>query len=285
MNCIAQLKLPAKAFLRRFQARISDSRLAYGDWYQVDEFIEFDIDWWIAFISNPTNTRCSVDYFLRTPDQGDHQLHTDAAGSEGLGEVIDGKYAFQIRWADTIWNEVEAIRPDLDIQVQEYLGSVVAMDLFSDILKDSSVTIYNDNPGAAGALITKAPRLWRSDMHCLTRHIAMLSITNNAMYWGIKINGDVNEYADALSHFKSDYNWSELGFTMRDAKETVNKYLRLLAQYPPNRNKKYWAWSEEQKELLRINITKKLINSKQTTRTKSKRSRTQYNILTRTSFD
>ena len=285
LNCIAQLKFPAKAFLRRFQARISDPRLTYGDWHKVDEFIELDIDWWIAFVSNPVNTRCSLDYFLRKPDQGDHQVHTDAAGKEGLGGVIDGKFSFQIRWSDTIWDDVKKLRPDLDIQVQEYLGSVVAMDLFSDILQNSSVTFYNDNPGAAGALISKAPRLWRSDMQCLTRNIAMLSITNNAMYWGIKINGDVNEYADALSRFKSEYDWNALGFTMRDPTDTVNKYLNLLAQYPPNRNREHWAWSEEQKEMLRINATKRLINKKQTHRTKSTAKNTQYNILTRTMFD
>ena len=63
---------------------------------------------------------------------------------------------------------MEELRPDMDIQVQEYLGSVVAMDLFSDILGASNVIFYNDNPGAAGALISKAPLLWRSDMQCLT---------------------------------------------------------------------------------------------------------------------
>ena len=97
----------------------------------------------------------------------------------------------------------------MGIQIQEYLGPVVAMDLFSDILSDSSVTFYNDNPGAAGALISKAPRLWRSDMQGLTRDIAMLAIENNTVYWGIKINGDVNEYADALSRFKN-YDWEQL---------------------------------------------------------------------------
>ena len=161
------------------------------------------------------------------------------------------------------------------------------MDLFSDILCDSSVTFYNDNGGAASALISKAPPLWRTDMQCLTRQIASLAINNNTMFWGVKINGDVNEYADALSRFKTNYNWKELGFTMRNAVGTVNKYLRLLAEAPPNRDKKYWAWSDEQKELLRINLATRLINNNNTDKAKRKPkpNQAQYNILTRTDFD
>lgn len=76
-------------------------------------------------------------------------------------------------------------------------------------------------------------------------------------------------------------------YTMRHATGTVNKYLRLLAQAPPNRDKKYWSWTEEQKELLRINLAKRLINNNKTSKTKakSKSKQTQYNILTSTSFD
>ena len=65
LNCITQLKFPAKAFLRRFQARISDPRVRYGPWYIVDEFIRLEMHWWIQFLSNRNNTRCSLDYFLR----------------------------------------------------------------------------------------------------------------------------------------------------------------------------------------------------------------------------
>ena len=286
LNCIAQLKFPAKAFLRRLQARISDPRLQYDDWTRVDEFIELEIDWWIDSLATKDSSRCSLDYFTRKPDQGDHQVHTDAASTQGVGGLIDNRYAFQVRWCDTIWDKVEKIRPDLDIQVQEYLGSLVAMDLFSDILHDSSVTLYNDNPGAAGALISKAPPLWRTDMQLLTRRIATLAIDNSTMYWGIKIDGAVNEYADALSRFKP-YDWTALGFVMRDAIDIVNKYLYQLAQAPPNRDKKYWSWSEEQKEMLRIKATERLIQGKKSTVTKSKRKNVNkpYNILTRKNFD
>ena len=198
--------------------------------------------------------------------------------------TIDGKVAFQIKWKDTIWDQVLAARPDVDIQVQEYLGAVVAFDLFSDIIGDSCVTLYNDNPGAASALICKAPPLWRSDMQCLTRHIALKAIELNTVYWGIKIDGKDNDHADALSRFKA-YQWDSLGYIMRDPKETINKYLLLLLNYPQNRDKKDWQWSEEQKELLRINVTRRLIEQKRTHTTKPKRKLENYNILTKQQFD
>ena len=287
LNCIARLKFPAKAFLRRFQAIVSDPRLSYGEWILVEQFIGFDVDWWIQFLSTYDGTRCKIKYFLRSPDQADHVIFTDAAGDEtrrGVGGTIDGKYAFQIKWKDTIWDQVVAARPDADIQLQEYLGAAVALDLFRDILTDSCVTLYNDNPGAASALICKAPRLWRSDMQCLTRHIAMCAIEENVVYWGVKIDGKDNDHADALSRFKK-YDWNEIGYIMRDPKPIINKYLAMLLSYPPNREKSEWQWTEAQKELLRINKTRRLIEQKRTHLTKPKRRNTNYNILTRKQFD
>ena len=287
LNCIARLKFPAKAFLRRFQAIVSDPRLEYGQWLVMEQFVELEVDWWIQFLSIYDGTRCKIDYFLRSPDQADHVIFTDAAGEEtrrGVGGTLDGKYAFQIKWKDTIWNEVVTARPDVDIQVQEYLGAVVAVDLFSDILADSCVTLYNDNPGAASALICKAPRLWRSDMQCLTRHIAMSAIKSNFVYWGVKIDGKDNDYADALSRFKK-YDWEEMGYEMRDPKPIVNKYLSMLLNYPPNRKKSDWQWTDAQKELLRINATRRLIEQKRTHKSKPKQRSNNHNILTRKQFD
>ena len=156
--------------------------------------------------------------------------------------------------------------------------------MFSDILKNSSVTYYNDNPGAASALICKAPRLWRADMQCLTRELAMRAIESKTMYWGVKINGDVNEYADALSRFKP-YDWKALGFQMRDPTAIVNKYLAKLAGYYPNRSKKDWEWTEQQKEDLRITLTERLIQQRKTHLTKAKKPPSIHNILTKKNFD
>ena len=50
LNCIARLKFPVKAFLRRFQAVVSDPRLQYGQWTIVTEFLILDIDFWLDFL-------------------------------------------------------------------------------------------------------------------------------------------------------------------------------------------------------------------------------------------
>ena len=194
LNCVAVLKFPAKAMLRRFHAVIHDPRLHSNDVIIIDEFLRADIDWWIDFLMNPANCRISFDTFLKKPDDGDIEIYTDASGEIGVGGIIGDTIAFQIKWSQTIWYDVMKIRPEMDIQVQEALGPLIAMQIARELIKDKSVTIYNDNPGAAAALITKAPPLWRNDMQFITREIAMLAIENNTMYWGIKIDGKHNEY-------------------------------------------------------------------------------------------
>ena len=87
-----------------------------------------------------------------------------------------------------------------------------------------------------------------------------------------------------MSRFKT-YNWDDLGYIMRDPKPIINKYLTSLLSYPPNRKKSEWQWTEAQKELLRINATRRLIEQKRTHLTKPKPQQTNYNILTRKRFD
>ena len=50
---IAELYYPAKAFLRRFHAIISDPRLSYQQGICLNAFLGGDIDLWIHFLSNP----------------------------------------------------------------------------------------------------------------------------------------------------------------------------------------------------------------------------------------
>ena len=89
-----------------------------------------------------------------------------------------------------------------------------------DQLAGKAVTIYNDNPSAASALISKAPQLHRNDLQCIIRYICMLAIEKRFMCWGVKIDGDVNDYTDASSRFKP-YNWKQLGISVVDATDVV----------------------------------------------------------------
>ena len=234
---------------------------------------------------DPSNCRVSFDTFLKKPDEGDIEIYTDASGEIGVGGIIGDSIAFQIRWAKTIWNEVLAVRPELDIQVQEAIGPLIALQIARELLRDKSVSIYNDNPGAAAALISKAPPLWRSDMQFITREIAMLAVKNNIMYWGIKIDGKHNEYADALSRFYTKYDWNKLGYKLVDVTDITNDILFQLMNYYPNRDKRYWKWTEQQKKDLYIKRTESLIEDKATRKTRAKKNPPIHNILTKENFD
>ena len=111
--------------------------------------------------------------FIKNPDDNDNQIATDASGIEGAGGVwFNEKLAIQVRWSETIYHQVLSKRPELKIHAQELIGSWIAFDLWGVQLAGTAVTISNDNPAAASALIIKAPPLYRSDLQCITRDFA-----------------------------------------------------------------------------------------------------------------
>ena len=287
LNCVAQIIFPAKAMLRRLYACLYDPQSRKRGIIEIVQFLKYELYWWIDLLSHRKYLRISFEFYQKKPDEGDVVIYTDAAGHEqlGVGGIIGDTIAFQVRWEDTIWNKVLKDRPELDIQVQEGLGYLIAVEIAVDDLRGKAVTIYNDNHGAAAALISKAPPFWRSDMQYITRKIAQHAFQNNYMYWGIKIDGDDNEYADALSRFFTNYDWTQLGFTMIDATDVTNQLLLELWEYYPNMPANHWQLSEEQKDVLRLKHVHRLIDTKQTSKTRAKPRDQTYNILTRSSFD
>ena len=59
---IAELYYPAKAFLRRFQAIISNPRLSYEQGTRVNTFLLGDIDLWIYFLAHPEYLYQKLEY-------------------------------------------------------------------------------------------------------------------------------------------------------------------------------------------------------------------------------
>ena len=285
LNSIAQLYFPAKAFLRRFQAIISDPRLKYEDYVRCNEFINEEIDFWIELVVNQQKLIQKLEYLLKKPDDNDDQIATDASGTIGAGGIWFNKnIAFQVRWSDTIYFEVLEHRPELKIHAQELIGSWIAFDLWGDQLAGKAVTIYNDNPSAASALISKAPQLHRNDLQCIIRDICMLAIEKRFMFWGVKIDGDVNDYADALSRFKP-YDWTQLGITVVDATDSANKMLEKLLHYYPNLNKDRWKWLPHQREILHLDAIEYRVNNNLTNNPRVQPLVGNRNILKKTSFD
>ena len=285
LNSLAQLYFPALAFCRRFQAITSDPRLTYKDNIYVNEFIDDELDLWINLLANPDKLYQKLEYLLKKPDDGDENIATDASGKEGVGGIwFETKLAFQVSWSDTDYAEVLKIRPELKIHAQELMGSWIAFDLWGTQLTGKAITMYNDNTSAAAALITKAPKLHRNDLQCIIRDIAKMAINHRFMFWGVKIDGKVNEYADALSRFKP-YNWSAMGITVIDATDNANKILNKLVNYYPNLDKKRWKWTAQQRKILKLDITEYRLANNLTHVPRKKVFFRHRNILTKSSFD
>ena len=185
---VSMIIFPAKAFVRRFELLIYDPTRKYGQIIKLDRFLLEEVDWWIEILCKNKHVRASYDYLLKDPKQADLHIWTDAASTIGVGGKL-GKLAFQVSWDKTIRDELIQGRTGWDIQSDELLGSLVALKLFAPQLTGKSVTIYNDNPGAAHAIISKAPRLHRQDLQFMIREIAKLSIEYNFYFWGVKVGG------------------------------------------------------------------------------------------------
>ena len=86
-----------------------------------------------------------------------------------------------MRWSDSNKAVVQKAR-DLEIDVLELLMSLAAVHMIKPWLKNKTVTLYNDNPGATAALRTKAPPLNRMDLQCLVLELASLAYEQK-FYW------------------------------------------------------------------------------------------------------
>ena len=128
-----------------------------------------NLRWWEKVLDGPGQLGTSFDLLLKHPSDGDIHIYTDACTELGGGGFILGLGPirfFQVKWSDTNYGAVLKYR-DLDISVLELLMAVVAIKTILPQLHNQSVSIFNDNPGAAGAIRNKAPPLCRMDLQAL----------------------------------------------------------------------------------------------------------------------
>ena len=189
-----------------------------------------------------------------------------------------------MRWSDTIYYDVLKQRPDLKIHAQETMGSWIAYDVWGPQLAGKAVTMYNDNPAAASALISKAPPLYRTDLQHIIRDIALKAIMHNFMFWGVKIDGKKNDYADALSRFKP-YPWKQMGIHVIDATDNANKILKQLLKCGPNLSEKRWRWLPHQRKILQLDKIEYRVKNGLTSKPRKRVFCSNRNILTKKSFD
>ena len=235
---VAQIKFPGKAFLRRLDACIYLPKFNDNDIINISQFVLFDLIWWEFVLSDPKLVEVPFDFILKSPDDADLKLYTDATTKIGFAAHMNN-LAFQVKFSDTIINQVEKMRGPLDIALFELLAPVVACEVFVSELTGKSVSMYIDNPGAASAVATKAPRLYRLDMNFLILYLAKLAIEFNFMFWGIHCFDARMDVADGLSRYKTEpkYNINK-NFKSYNEKALIitNKILTQLMLYPNNLN-------------------------------------------------
>ena len=201
---------PGKAFVRRLEAVLYLPGLCYNTAVNLSKFVCDDLVWWLNILSDPSNVRTSFDLLLKLPSDGDFYIYTDASSEIGVGGFTKG-HAFQILWKDTCLNNIKVLCDNFDIELLELMGSLIAVHLWGHLYSNKCVTIYNDNPGAAGAIRTKAPRLYRLDMQYLVRDLATVATIHKFYFWGIHCTceNDPNmKLADGLSRFNTNNMYS-----------------------------------------------------------------------------
>lgn len=241
--------------MRRLEALLYLTKFEYNVPISLSDFVIEDLKWWADILSDPKLCRTSFDLILKHPSDGDYRLFTDASGKWGGGGYVTDKdnkiiFKFQIDWFDTILMRVRETRP-IDIEMLELLMSIVGVTLMLPHLKNKSITIYNDNPIAAGAIRTKAPRLYRLDLQFLIRRLATMAAKSKFYFWGIHYtvkDGIEMQLADDLSRFQARARYHTRHVPELNGYAIVNELLAKLEKHPLNLQKKVDIPEEARRE-------------------------------------
>ena len=277
---------PGKAFIRRLEAVLYLTKIDYNKPISLSPFVIEDLKWWANILSQPDLCCMSFDLALKHPSDGDFKLFSDASSKIGGGGYVVDKnnnvvLRFQIDWKDTMLDTLELIR-NVDIELLELLMSIVGIILMLPKLKNKSITIYNDNPGAAGAIRTKAPRLYRLDLQFLIRYLAKLAVENKFYFWGYHFtvkDGKEMIIADQLSRFTFNKENVTDKIAMTNCKNVVNRLLLDLAKQPLNIPKKHDI-NEDVRSEYNILLNDHLVNYNNPVLIDYIQLQKQYNILT-----
>ena len=231
----SQVIFPGKAFVRRLEALLYLPRHKDNQSFPIGKFVKWDLEWWLKVLTRDAPCGMSFDLLLKHPSDADIIIYTDACTEIGGGGFIRGlgkTIAFQV-----VWNEVSLKWRKFDIVVLELLMSVAAVMLILPQVHDKAITIYNDNPGAAAALYSKAPPLGRLDLQELVRHLATLAYDNKFYWWGIhetvKVSANM-KIADNLSRFQP-VKWPENETVeFRDIDKICTELFSILWEAPQN---------------------------------------------------
>ena len=237
---ISVVVFPGKAFVRRLEQVLHLETRRDGDKVRLKHYVLSDLRWWAVTLRSGLLVGVPIRWLLKQPDEADIVVKTDAASLVGIGGWTSEGQAYQVKLVDVKWEWAVARRPSLKnqgikIQVLELMGSLIAARLWGKSWQSKCVTFYNDNPGAAGAIINKNANLRRFDMNFLIREFAHVAVHNRYMFWGIHVKGVDNERADALSRFKT---WDSVGYQLEPMDKVIditNDILEKLVLEPENK--------------------------------------------------
>ena len=124
----------------------------------LSEYALQDLRWWLKVLKSGKLNGVPFDWILKDPSDADVVVKTDASSLVGIGGFSTEGRAFQVRLSDTVWHKVNIERPELEIQILELAGALIAAKLWHHRWEGKCVTFYNDNDGAAAAIIKKSVR-------------------------------------------------------------------------------------------------------------------------------
>ena len=237
---------PGKAFIRRLEAVLYLTKYKYNEVIPLSSFVIEDLKWLANILQQPDLCCTSFDLALKHPSDGDYKLYSDASSKiGGGGYMIDNNnnvvFRYQVNWSDTILDSFGKYR-SWDIELLELLMSIVGVTLATPYITNKTITIYNDNPGAAGAIRTKAPKLYRIDLQFLIRHLATLAVKNKFYFWGLHFtvkDGNEMKIADQISRFTFKKENVKDNVTMTNCTSIVNDLLKEVLKQPLNLPKKF----------------------------------------------
>ena len=239
---VSVVAFPCKAFARRLERSLHLEAKNYVDKVYLSEFVLEDLKWWAKFLRSGKLVGAPIKWLLKRPEDADIEVKSDAATKEGtgIGGFSSEGVAFQVKLVDTNWDYAVKFRPSLaghgvKISVLEMMGALIAARLWGHKWTGKCVTFYNDNPSAAGAIINKNAKLQRHDINYMIRDFAELAVNHSYKFWGVKVDGDENVVADALSRFEKFESHSDYVFESQEAViKIVNEILNELMELPEN---------------------------------------------------
>lgn len=127
----------------------------------------------------------------------DLQLYTDSAGNANLGcGAILGKQWLVLAWPME-WKGCDIMR---DITFLELVPIVLALYVWSDVLRNKKVVFHCDNLALVTVLNNKTSKSDR--VMKLVRPLVMFALRKNVQFKARHVQGVCNSVADALSRFQ-----------------------------------------------------------------------------------